>query len=686
MIDLHLRGSIAIGSSNTCCGRVMRMRMIIQTYLYSIFLLVFTFCLFSCKQNVEVDSSPPTVVITYPVEGAILTGPVNIVTVANDNVGVVGAELYVDSLWIARVSSSPFNFYWFVTYWADNHNHTLQVKARDAAGNVGWSQMVNVTVSSQAIASPIIVEPVGNQFLDTSFTTLRWRPVPLVQHYEIQVATAADSASPFFVTTTKDTFCTVANIPYADFIWRIRAVGPNGDPGGWSQGGSFTRLLPPSVPLSPVAGMLVENSLTPFLWSAVRKAIQYEITVARDSLFTNSIYSSTVSDTFASVPNMPKILRLYWRVRTIAPGGVPGAWSRKSLFSRFNTFTEVIYNVSVHAIQPAPDSGFILGGGHSIVKVDKYGTSLWQAIYGGTILALRRIPSGGIFIAGTTATSTAWTMRTDDMGSVQWERLYGVQSSSFTSADMLNDGNFICCGMNGSTAWTVLLNPGGDTLWTQTPGLAGLNSVRATQDGGALLAGSRWDNSNGAGPSPANFRKIDSTGKIVWQTEIYGCEPYRQVEGLSLSEFIDGTSLALYYLPCDFGQLAARFDGTGGILWSSTAALIPFTAISAAPLPYVTDEYIICGWSRNDGLPYLEKFSGAGISEWRSILHVSGFYPEVVFPCNDGGFLVGGGQTLVKTDSLGDFISPFEKISTIQNRPLVQTRQYSGYDRKVIAR
>ena len=53
---------------------------------------------------------------------------------ATDNVGVVQVDLYVDGVFLATDTSSPYSFAWDTTP-ASNGAHTLQAVATDAAGN-----------------------------------------------------------------------------------------------------------------------------------------------------------------------------------------------------------------------------------------------------------------------------------------------------------------------------------------------------------------------------------------------------------------------------------------------------------------------------------------------------------------------------------------------------------------------
>ena len=93
------------------------------------------------------DGTPPTTSITSPVSGATVSGTVTVAASAGDDVGVSRVEFYVDGGLIGTDTSSPYAASWNTTT-ATNGGHALQSKAYDAAGNVGSSAVVNVTVSN----------------------------------------------------------------------------------------------------------------------------------------------------------------------------------------------------------------------------------------------------------------------------------------------------------------------------------------------------------------------------------------------------------------------------------------------------------------------------------------------------------------------------------------------------------
>jgi subtilisin family serine protease len=95
------------------------------------------------------DTTPPTTSITSPANGATVSGTITVSANASDDVGVTRVELYVDGGLLGTDTSSPYQFSWNTASVA-NGSHSLQTRAYDAAGNVGSSAVVTVTVSNSA--------------------------------------------------------------------------------------------------------------------------------------------------------------------------------------------------------------------------------------------------------------------------------------------------------------------------------------------------------------------------------------------------------------------------------------------------------------------------------------------------------------------------------------------------------
>lgn len=92
------------------------------------------------------DTTKPTTAITSPAAGATVSGSLNVSATATDNVGVTKVELYIDgTLQLNPDTTSPYSFTVDTTK-LSNGSHSLTTKAYDAAGNVGTSAAVAITV------------------------------------------------------------------------------------------------------------------------------------------------------------------------------------------------------------------------------------------------------------------------------------------------------------------------------------------------------------------------------------------------------------------------------------------------------------------------------------------------------------------------------------------------------------
>jgi hypothetical protein len=94
------------------------------------------------------DTTPPTVSITSPAVGAVVSGTVTLSANASDNVGVTSVQFQVDGANVgSALASSPYSMSWDTTS-ASNAIHILTAQAWDAAGNVGTAVGVSMTVSN----------------------------------------------------------------------------------------------------------------------------------------------------------------------------------------------------------------------------------------------------------------------------------------------------------------------------------------------------------------------------------------------------------------------------------------------------------------------------------------------------------------------------------------------------------
>lgn len=98
------------------------------------------------KSTTMVDSTAPNTSITYPTANSSVTGTVAVDVKASDNVGITYVELIANGTVVATDSLTPFGMVWDTTS-VPNGMVTLQVKAYDAAGNIG-QHLLQVNVAN----------------------------------------------------------------------------------------------------------------------------------------------------------------------------------------------------------------------------------------------------------------------------------------------------------------------------------------------------------------------------------------------------------------------------------------------------------------------------------------------------------------------------------------------------------
>jgi hypothetical protein len=111
----------------------------------------------SSSVNVTVvkDTTAPTASISSPVSGSTVSGTLTLNATAADNIGVSKIELYANGTLLTAGNVSPLSYAWNTSAVA-NGSYTIIAKAYDAAGNVGQSSNVTVTVNNLASAAPAI--------------------------------------------------------------------------------------------------------------------------------------------------------------------------------------------------------------------------------------------------------------------------------------------------------------------------------------------------------------------------------------------------------------------------------------------------------------------------------------------------------------------------------------------------
>ncbi|MBK7256588.1 MAG: fibronectin type III domain-containing protein [Ignavibacteriae bacterium] len=178
------------------------------------------------------------------------------------------------------------------------------------------------------IATPVQHLPVNGELFAPLSPTLSWQDVPGAARYRVQVAT--DTLMTQIVlddSLVATTSRSVGPLPrLMKHYWRVRAKSADGRSiGSYSPVWSFRTVpAPPSATtlVAPTSGLLDQSRTVPLKWRRASGADTYGLLVGTDSLFTQIVIDdTTITDTVYTPKPLEGLLRHYWRVRSINPGG-----------------------------------------------------------------------------------------------------------------------------------------------------------------------------------------------------------------------------------------------------------------------------------------------------------------------------------------------------------------------------
>lgn len=192
------------------------------------------------------------------------------------------------------------------------------------------------------------------------------------------------------------------------------------------------------------------------------------------------------------------------------------------------------------------DKGFIIAGitntsdnGNDLllIKIDDNGTVKWFTTYGGKkeekIWSLIQTSDNGFLMAGSTSSfgegaNDIWIIRTDQNGTMLWNRTYGGNDEdSAQSIIQTQDNGFAIAGETKSfgsgsyDVWLIKIDQNGSMLWNRTYGGKGEDSAQSfiqTTDGGYAVGGFSEHTLH------YNFYlvKTDLNGYAQWKTTHHG--------------------------------------------------------------------------------------------------------------------------------------------------------------------
>jgi len=128
--------------------------------------------------NPELDTQPPSVVLTSPLNGATVRGVANVTAEASDDYQVLGVQFLLDGHTLGPEDTAPPYAYAWESYLTSNGTHTLAARARDYSHQT-TSELITFTVNNEGITDPTpptvtIITPVdGSVIKNTIFVVVQ---------------------------------------------------------------------------------------------------------------------------------------------------------------------------------------------------------------------------------------------------------------------------------------------------------------------------------------------------------------------------------------------------------------------------------------------------------------------------------------------------------------------------------
>ncbi len=334
-----------------------------------------------------------------------------------------------------------------------------------------------------------------------------------------------------------------------------------------------------------------------------------------------------------------------------------------------------------HSVHQTSDGGYIITGSkyssepslHSqmvwLIKTDPEGNKVWDRIFGGPRndigYSVQQTKDGGYIIVGSTesfgaGSSDAWLIKTDANGKEIWNRTFGGARADWgRSIQLTNDGGYIIAGSKYSynvahlsqMVWLIKTDAIGNEIWDRVfggPHDDWGNSVRLTNDGGYSITGATKSYGE-SGKSALWLIKTDANGIEAWDRSFSG--PGDTV-GYSAQQTTDGRYI-IAGSRAPYGTTTGEIwligtDSDGTEIWDRTFG---GSEDDAGESVQETDDggYIIIGSrpsSTGGGQDvWLIKTDANGVKTWDRTFDGSGWSEgKSVQQTGDGGYIITGSK------------------------------------------
>jgi hypothetical protein len=214
-----------------------------------------------------------------------------------------------------------------------------------------------------------------------------------------------------------------------------------------------------------------------------------------------------------------------------------------------------------------------INGDYYLVKTDSVGNELWYKTYGSNSYergaSIDITLDNGLILGGSSAKFTPkpnapLIIKTDSLGSIQWEKTYGTQNGADCGGQVfsLKDGGYIithCIDTFSQPSDKVMqlikTDESGEILWRRVFDNSVIRIIRRAkelQDGTLLFAGEIWNTQEGR--YTGYLIKYDANGNLLWERKPSYIHPGRPSQGsCAFYDFVEDANNYLVLTGVAFG-------------------------------------------------------------------------------------------------------------------------------------
>ena len=177
-------------------------------------------------------------------------------------------------------------------------NYELRVRAADATGVEGRAARLAFTLKARP-EPPFQLRPRAGERLVAESVGFAWSRHPEAARYRLQVAARPDFSEPQIDRSDLAGTEFSAPLPLGTWHWRVASVRASGDTGPWGDAALLLRVEPPPPPAAPAAAPpeVGDGGLTMRWAAAPLPGVRYQVQVARDAAFTQTVLDETTTAT-----------------------------------------------------------------------------------------------------------------------------------------------------------------------------------------------------------------------------------------------------------------------------------------------------------------------------------------------------------------------------------------------------